>query len=45
MYEGIILIDATREYVAFSNKQKEEARIAEENAIRESVAQSISSSI
>lgn len=45
VYEGIILGDATREYIAYSTRQKEEARIAEENAIREQVAQSITSSI
>ena len=45
VYEGIILADATREYIAHSNHQKEEARIAEENAIREQVAQSITSTI
>ena len=45
VYEGIILADATREYIGYSNRQKEEARIAEENAIREQVAQSITSSI
>ena len=41
VYEGIILADATREYIWYANRQKEEARIAEENAIREQVAQSI----
>ena len=45
VYEGIILNDATREYVNCSNKQKEAQRIAEENAIREQVASSITSSI
>lgn len=45
VYEGIILGDATREYIAYSNRQKEEARIAEENAIREQVTQSITSTI
>lgn len=45
VYEGIILGDATREYISFANRQKDEARIAEENAIREQVAQSITSSI
>ena len=45
VYEGIILNDATREYITYSTRQKEEARIAEENAIREQVAQSITSTI
>lgn len=45
VYEGIILNDATREYISYSNRQKEEARIAEENAIREQVSSSITSTI
>lgn len=45
VYEGIILGDATREYISFANRQKDEARIAEENAIREQVSQSITSNI
>jgi len=45
VYEGIILGDATREYINYSTRQKEEARIAEENAIREQVANSITSTI
>lgn len=45
VYEGIILGDATREFVAYTTRQKEEARIAEENAIREQVSSSITSSI
>jgi hypothetical protein len=45
VYEGIILGDATREVIAFRNKMKEQERIAEENAIREAVANSITSSI
>lgn len=45
VYEGTILTDATREFVSFSNKQKEEARIEEEKAIREQVRASISSSV
>jgi len=45
VYEGIILGDATREYIAYSTRQKEEARIIEENLIREEVQSAISSSI
>jgi archaellum component FlaC len=45
VYEGIILGDATREFVAYTTRQKEEARIAEENTIREQVASAITSSI
>lgn len=45
VYEGVILGDATREFIAYSNRQKEEARIAEENAIREQVTNSITSTI
>ena len=45
VYEWIILADATREFLSYTNKQKEEARIAEENAIREEVAQSITSTV
>ena len=45
VYEGIILGDATREFLNFSNRQKEEARIKEENAIREAVANSITSKV
>jgi len=45
VYEGIILSDATREFISYTTRQKEEARIAEENAIRESVANSITSTV
>lgn len=45
VYESIILSDATREYITYSTRQKEEARIVEENVIRDEVAQSITSSI
>jgi hypothetical protein len=45
VYEGIILADATREFLNYTNKQKEETRIAEENAIREQVASSITSTV
>jgi hypothetical protein len=45
VYEGIILADATREFLSFTNRQKEEARMAEENAIREAVANSITSKV
>ena len=45
VYEGIILADATREFITFTNKQKEEARIIEENAIRDAVSSSITSTI
>jgi len=45
VYEGIILTDATREFISYTTRQKEEARIAEENAIREQVASSITSTI
>lgn len=45
VYEGMIIGDATRESIAFSNKMKEAERIAEENAIRQAVESSITSSI
>ena len=45
VYEGIINADASMEIIKFFNKQKEEARIAEENAIREQVAKSITSTV
>lgn len=45
VYESIIINDATREYISYSIRQKEESRIVEENAIREQVAQSITSNI
>lgn len=44
-YLGLITSDASKEFSAYSNRQREEARIAEENAIREQVVASISSSI
>ena len=42
---GLIVEDATKEYVRYAKKQREEAELAEENAIREQVKASISSSI
>lgn len=45
VYESIIINDATREYISYSIRQKEESRIVEENAIREQVAQFITSNI
>lgn len=45
VYEWIVANDASNEIIRFNNKMKEEARIAEENAIREAVAQSITSTI
>lgn len=45
VYEGIILADATREYISYANSTKENERIAYENSIREQVASSITSNI
>lgn len=45
VYEGIIIADATKEFVRNSQINKEAERIAEENAIREQVISSITSSI
>jgi len=45
VYEGIIGADASREFIAFANKKTESERITEENAIREAVANSITSTV
>lgn len=45
VYEGIINADASTEIIKYINKQKEAIRIAEENAIREKVASSITSTV
>jgi hypothetical protein len=45
VFEGIIKNDVSIELIRHNNQMKEEARIAEENAIREAVASSITSSI
>ena len=44
-YNRLISTDAENEYIRYAKKQREEAEIAEENAIREQVKASISSSI
>jgi len=41
----MVVNDVSTEIIRFNNKMKEEALIAEENAIREAVAQSITSTI
>lgn len=45
VYEGIIIADATKEFVKNSQINKEAERIAEEQAIRDQVASTITSSI
>lgn len=45
VYESLIINDATNIFIEYSRKQSEETRLAEENAIREQVKASISSSI
>lgn len=45
VYESLIINDATNIFIDYSRKQLEETRLAEENAIREQVKASISSSI
>ena len=45
VYESLIINDATNIFIDYSRKQLEETRLAEENAIREQVKSSISSSI
>jgi len=45
VYEWMVVNDVSTEIIRFNNKMKEEALIAEENAIREAVAQSITSTI
>lgn len=45
LYEWMISRDASYEYTRFAKRQREEAEQAEENAIREQVKASISSSI
>lgn len=45
VYDGIINNDATSEYIKFNNLQKEAVRIAEEQAIRDQVAQAITSTV
>ena len=44
-YNRLISTDAENEYIRYAKKQREEAELAEENAIREQVKASISSSI
>ena len=44
-YKGLIDSDASNEYIKYAKRQREEAEQAEENAIREQVKASISSSI
>ena len=44
-YNRLISTDADNEYIRYAKKQREEAELAEENAIREQVKASISSSI
>ncbi len=44
-YEGLINNDASNEYIGYAKRQREESEQAEENAIREQVKASISSSI
>ncbi len=45
VYEGIILNDATREFIAYSTNQKIQEKLLEENAIREQITNAITSSI
>lgn len=44
-YNRLISTDAENEYIRYAKKQREEAELVEENAIREQVKASISSSI
>lgn len=44
-YNRLISTDAENEYIRYAKKQREDAELAEENAIREQVKASISSSI
>ena len=44
-YEWLINTDASNEYIKYAKRQREEAEQVEENAIREQVKASISSSI
>jgi hypothetical protein len=45
VYDGIIKNDISNELIRYNNQMKEEDRLKEENAIRESVAKSITSSV
>ena len=44
-YNRLISTDAENEYIRYAKKQREDAELAEENALREQVKASISSSI